>query len=70
MAGYVHASVVQYAGLGYSGVNLYNNGFAGGIVSIVFFSVLSNFVIPRSYPINAIIKQVLKKYGRFTEIDS
>ena len=38
-AGFIHSSVVQHAGMGYSGINLYNNGFAGGIVSIVVYPV-------------------------------
>ncbi|MGM9638932.1 MAG: DUF1576 domain-containing protein [Butyricicoccaceae bacterium] len=39
LTGFIHSSVVQHAGMGYSGVNLYNNGFAGGIVSIVVYPV-------------------------------
>ncbi len=39
IAGFIHSSVVQHAGMGYSGINLYNNGFAGGIVSIVVYPV-------------------------------
>lgn len=48
-AGFLHSSVVLHAGLGYSGVNLYNNGFAGGITSIVLYSVLSSFVHPNTF---------------------
>lgn len=49
LAGFIHSSVVLHAGLGYSGVNLYNNGFAGGIVSIVMYPVLSKFIKPNTY---------------------
>lgn len=43
VAGFIHSSVVLNAGLGYSGANLYNNGYAGGIVSIVMYAVLRTF---------------------------
>lgn len=49
IAGFVHSCVVLYAGAGYSGVNLYNNGFAGGLVAIVMHSVLSEFFKPNEY---------------------
>ena len=39
ITGFIHSSVVLHAGRGYSGVNLYNNGFAGGIVSIVVYPI-------------------------------
>ena len=49
IAGFIHSCVVLYAGAGYSGVNLYNNGFAGGLVSIVMHPVLSEFFKPKEY---------------------
>ena len=49
VAGFIHSCVVLYAGAGYSGVNLYNNGFAGGLVAIVMHSVLSEFFRPKEY---------------------
>ena len=48
-AGFIHSCVVLYAGAGYSGVNLYNNGFCGGLVSIVMHSMLSEFFKPKEY---------------------
>lgn len=48
-AGFIHSCVVLYAGAGYSGVNLYNNGFAGGLTAIVMHSLLSEFFKPREY---------------------
>ncbi len=33
LAGYIHSSVVQYVGVLHAGFNLYNNGFAGGLVA-------------------------------------
>ncbi|MCD8037053.1 MAG: DUF1576 domain-containing protein [Clostridiales bacterium] len=49
VAGFIHSCVVLYAGAGYSGVNLYNNGFAGGLTAIVIYSVLNEFFKPREY---------------------
>ncbi len=49
LAGFIHSCVVLYAGAGYSGVNLYNNGFAGGLTAIVMHSVLSEFFRPMEY---------------------
>lgn len=49
IAGFIHSSVVLQAGLGYSGVNLYNNGFAAGITSIVLYPVLAKFIQPNTY---------------------
>lgn len=49
IAGFTHSCVVLYAGAGYSGVNLYNNGFCGGLVCIVMHAVLSDFFRPRVY---------------------
>ena len=40
MAGFLHAAVVLYAGAGYSGVNLYNNGFCAGLVAVVMWPML------------------------------
>lgn len=40
VAGFLHSSVVLYAGSPLAGLNLYNNGFAAGIVSIVMYPVL------------------------------
>lgn len=41
VAGFLHSSVVLYAGSPLAGLNLYNNGFAGGIVATVLYPVLS-----------------------------
>lgn len=49
LAGFIHSCVVLYAGAGYSGVNLYNNGFAGGLTAIVMHALLSEFFEPRVY---------------------
>lgn len=58
-AGFIHSSVVLHVGQGYSGVNLYNNGFAGGITSMVMYSVLSSFMKPKIYsePSESIMKK-------------
>ncbi len=39
-AGFLHSSVVLYAGSPLAGLNLYNNGFAAGIVSFVLYPLL------------------------------
>lgn len=43
IAGYVHSSVVLYVGVLHSGFNLYNNGFAGGLVAAVLVPLLEAF---------------------------
>ena len=40
-AGFLHSSVVLFAGSPLGGLNLYNNGFSTGLVSIVMYPILS-----------------------------
>lgn len=40
LAGYLHSSVALNVGIVYGGMNLYNNGFAGGIVAIFLVPVI------------------------------
>ena len=40
IAGMIHASVVQNVGVLYGGLNLYNNGFAAGLVCIVLLPLI------------------------------
>ena len=47
LAGLIHSSVVLQAGLPLEGMNLYNNGFSGGLVSIVLYPVLQSIVKSR-----------------------
>lgn len=49
LAGFIHAAVVQVAGYGYSGGNLYNNGFCAGLVAVVMWPMLRALLKPRSY---------------------
>lgn len=44
LAGFLHSAVVLYAGSPLAGLNLYNNGFAGGIVATVLYPVLSKLI--------------------------
>ncbi len=44
LAGLIHSSVVLQAGLPLEGMNLYNNGFSGGLVAIVLYPILTAFV--------------------------
>ena len=49
IAGFLHSSVVQHAGAGYSGANLYNNGYAGGIVTLVLLPIYQRFLKEKKY---------------------
>lgn len=42
MAGFLHSSVALNVGIVYGGMNLYNNGFAGGIVAIFLVPVIQS----------------------------
>ena len=42
LAGFLHASVALNIGIVYGGMNLYNNGFAGGIVAIFLVPVIQS----------------------------
>lgn len=41
LAGFLHSSVVLHAGTPVEGINLYNNGFSGGIIATVLYPVLT-----------------------------
>lgn len=43
-AGFLHSSVVLHAGMPLEGMNLYNNGFSGGLIAIVLYPVLTTLV--------------------------
>ena len=40
LAGFLHSSVVLYTGSPVAGMNLYNNGFSGGLIAIVLYPVI------------------------------
>lgn len=40
LAGFLHSSVVLYTGSPVAGMNLYNNGFSGGLVAIVLYPTI------------------------------
>jgi hypothetical protein len=40
LAGFFHSSVVLYTGFPVAGMNLYNNGFSGGLVAIVLYPTI------------------------------
>lgn len=50
LAGFLHGSVVLRTGGFVGGVNLYNNGFSGGLVALVLTPLLSAFLTPRRDP--------------------
>ncbi len=41
LAGFLHSAVVLQAGYVLGGVNLYNNGFSGGLIAIVLFPLIT-----------------------------
>lgn len=43
LAGFAHLSIVSFVGEIYGGLNLYNNGFAAGIVATIFIAVIRGF---------------------------
>ena len=44
LAGFLHSSVVLYTGSPVAGLNLYNNGFSGGLVSIVLYPCILTII--------------------------
>lgn len=44
VAGFLHSSVVLHAGTPVEGVNLYNNGFSGGLLAIVIYPLLTEAI--------------------------
>ena len=47
LAGFLHSCVVLRAGLPLEGVNLYNNGFSGGVVAMVLYPLLTALICRR-----------------------
>ena len=47
LAGFLHSSVVLYTSGPVAGMNLYNNGFSGGLVSIVLYPLILELVSHR-----------------------
>lgn len=48
IAGYLHSSVALNIGIIYGGMNLYNNGFAGGIVAMFMVPVIQSIMDKRA----------------------
>ncbi len=48
LAGILHSSVALHVGIVYGGMNLYNNGFAGGIVAIFLVPVIQSILDRRA----------------------
>ena len=48
VAGYLHSSVALNVGIVYGGMNLYNNGYAGGIVAIFMVPVIQSVMDRRA----------------------
>ena len=40
LSGFLHSSVVLYTGSPVAGMNLYNNGFSGGLIAIVLYPTI------------------------------
>ncbi len=47
LAGFLHSALVLEAGSVAEGINLYNNGFSGGLLAIVLYPVISSLVYRR-----------------------
>lgn len=45
--GFIHASLVQQTSSAVAGMNLYNNGFSGGLIAIVMYPLLTEIVKKR-----------------------
>ena len=43
IAGFVHLSVVNFTGILHGGLNLYNNGFTGGLVATAFVGIINGY---------------------------
>jgi len=48
LAGFLHSSVVLHTGTAVEGINLYNNGFSGGLIAIVLYPVITAAVRRRA----------------------
>lgn len=48
IAGFLHSAVVLQTGYALAGVNLYNNGFSGGLIAIVLFPIVMAILRHRS----------------------
>ena len=44
LAGFLHSSVVLHAGTPVEGINLYNNGYSGGLIAIVLYPTITAIV--------------------------
>ncbi len=64
VVGFVHSSVVLHAGLPLEGMNLYNNGFSTGLITVVMYPILQSLVSHRKLWVRN-----LDYYSRF-EADS
>lgn len=47
LAGFLHSAVVLEAGSAAEGINLYNNGFSGGLLAIVLYPIISSLAFRR-----------------------
>ncbi len=47
LAGFLHGCVVLRTGAPVAGVNLYNNGFSGGLIATVLYPILTGIFGPR-----------------------
>jgi len=43
-AGFLHSAVVLHAGTPVEGINLYNNGFSGGLIAIVLYPIITSAI--------------------------
>lgn len=48
VAGFLHSAVVLHAGTPVEGINLYNNGFSGGLIAIVIYPIVMSAIRHRN----------------------
>lgn len=61
LAGFLHSSVVLYTGSPVAGMNLYNNGFSGGLIAIVLYPAIISIARRR--------KPVLQEMDYFDQLE-
>ncbi len=67
VVGFIHASLVQQTSGAVAGMNLYNNGFSGGLIAIVMYPLLTEIVKKRKIKLRD--KDYFEVFEESTPID-
>ncbi|MFI3164706.1 MAG: DUF1576 domain-containing protein [Bacillota bacterium] len=67
IVGFIHASLVQQTSSAVAGMNLYNNGFSGGLIAIVAYPIFTEFFKRRKIKIRD--KDYFEMFEEATPID-